>query len=171
MRSAEPGKSILKGIFFTNHTGILFGVTLWFRNASMRILALDVGTKTIGVAVSDELGIAAHGVTTIERTDLNRDLEAIRRLIDEYKPSEVLIGLPYNPDGTVGKKGREIMRFAEEIRKAFSIAIEFWDESFSTVNAERVLLEADLGRKKRKRVIDKMAAVFILEDYLASKRG
>ncbi len=63
------------------------------------------------------------------------------------------------------------MRFAEEIRKAFSIAIEFWDESFSTVNAERVLLEADLGRKKRKRVIDKMAAVFILEDYLASKRG
>ena len=74
----------------------------------MRILALDVGTRTIGVAVSDELWIAAHGVTTIKRSDLRRDLEALRKIIDQYKPSEILVGVPYNYDGTVSKRGEEI---------------------------------------------------------------
>ena len=139
--------------------------------SQMRILALDVGTKTIGVAVSDELGIAAHGVTTIKRKELKRDLEALRKLIDEYKPCEILVGVPYRSDGAVGKSGREILKFAEEIRKAFQISVEFWDESYSTVSAEGLLLEADLSRKKRKKVIDKMAAVFILEEYLEKKRS
>jgi putative Holliday junction resolvase len=136
----------------------------------MRILALDVGTKTIGVAVSDELGISAHGVTTIKRTDLKRDLEALRKIIDEYNPSEILVGVPYNYDGTVSKRGEGILKFAEKIKNAFSLPVEYWDESFSTADAERMLLEADLSRKKRKRVIDKMAAVFILEGYLEKKR-
>ena len=136
----------------------------------MRILALDVGTKTIGVALSDELGIAAHGVTTIKRTDLKRDLEALSKIIDQYKPSEILVGVPYNYDGTVSKRGEEILKFAEKIKIAFSLPIELWDESFSTVDAEKILLEADLSRKKRKKVIDKMAAVFILEGYLDKKR-
>jgi putative Holliday junction resolvase len=136
----------------------------------MRILALDVGTKTIGVAVSDELGIAAHGVTTIKRKDLNHDLEALRKIIDEYNPSEILVGVPYSYDGTVSKRGEGILKFAEKIKNAFSPPVEFWDESFSTVEAERMLLEADLSRKKRKKVIDKMAAVFILESYLDKKR-
>lgn len=135
----------------------------------MRILALDVGTKTIGVAVSDELGIAAHGVTTVKRTELKHDLEALRKIIDEYNPSEILVGIPYNFDGTVSKRGKEILKFAEKLKKAFPTPVEFWDESFSTVRAEEVLLEADLSRKKRKKVIDKMAAVFILEDYLRAK--
>lgn len=137
----------------------------------MRILALDVGTKTIGVAVSDELGIAAHGVTTIKRTELRRDIEALRKIINEYNPSEILVGVPYNIDGTVGKRGQDILKFAEKIKKAFSLPVEFCDESFSTVDAERLLLEADLSRRKRKRVIDKMAAVFILEGYLEKKRS
>jgi putative Holliday junction resolvase len=137
----------------------------------MRILALDVGTKTIGVAVSDELGIAAHGVTTIKRKELKRDLEALRKLIDEYKPSEMLVGVPYHSDGTVSKRGQGILKFAEVLKKTFSIPVEFWDESYSTVSAEEVLLEADLSRRKRKKVIDKMAAVFILEEYLESKRS
>lgn len=136
----------------------------------MRILALDVGTKTIGVAVSDELGIAAHGVTTIKRTELKRDLDALGKIIDEYNPSEILVGIPYNFDGTVSKRGKEILKFAETLKKIFPIPVEFWDESFSTVRAEEVLLEADLSRKKRKKVIDKMAAVFILEGYLEEKR-
>ncbi|MBI2485421.1 MAG: Holliday junction resolvase RuvX [Deltaproteobacteria bacterium] len=136
----------------------------------MRILALDVGTKTIGIAVSDELGIAAHGVTTIRRTESKRDLEALRKIIDDYKPSDILVGVPYNSDGRVGKRGEEILKFGEEIKETFSISVEFWDESFSTVSAEKMLLEADLSRRKRKKIIDKMAAVFILEGYLESKR-
>jgi RNAse H-fold protein YqgF len=139
------------------------------KNPIMRILALDVGTKTIGVAVSDELGIAAHGVTTIRRTEWKRDLETLRKIIDDYNPSEILIGIPYRIDGTVSKRGEEIMKFAEKVKKAFAIPIEFWDESFSTVDAENVLLEADLSRHKRKKVIDKIAAVFILQDYLKAK--
>jgi putative Holliday junction resolvase len=139
--------------------------------SQMRILALDVGTQTIGVAVSDELGIAAHGVTTIKRSELKRDLEALRKLIYEYKPSEILVGIPYHADSTVGKRGREILKFAEEIKKVFPIPVEFWDESFSTASAEQVLLEADLSRRKRKKVIDKMAAVFILEEYLEKRRS
>ncbi|MGH7900628.1 MAG: Holliday junction resolvase RuvX [Thermodesulfobacteriota bacterium] len=137
----------------------------------MRILALDVGTKTIGVAVSDELRIAAHGVSTIKRTDLKRDLEALHKIVDKYKPSEILVGVPYNYDGTVSKRGEEILRFAEKIKATFSLPLEFWDESFSTVSAENILLEADLSRKKRKRVIDKMAAVIILQDYLRSREN
>ena len=80
----------------------------------MRILSLDVGTKTIGIAVSDELGIAAHGVTTIRRTEFKRDLEALRKIIDEYKPAEILVGVPYKDDGTVGKRGEDILKFAEK---------------------------------------------------------
>jgi putative pre-16S rRNA nuclease len=136
----------------------------------MRILALDVGTKTIGVAVSDELGIAAHGVTTIKRVGVKRDVEALRKIINQYHPSEILVGVPYNIDGTVGKRGQDILKFAEKIKKTFSLPVEFWDESFSTVGAEKMLIEADVSRRKRKKVIDKMAAVFILEGYLEKKR-
>jgi putative Holliday junction resolvase len=136
----------------------------------MRILALDVGTKTIGIAISDELEIAAHGVTTIKRTDFKRDLQALRKIIDEYKPSEILVGVPYNSDGTVSKRGQDIIKFAHKIKDTFLIPVEFWDESFSTSSAEQILLEADLSRRKRKRIIDKMAAAFILEGYLESKR-
>lgn len=137
----------------------------------MRILALDVGTKTIGVAISDELGIAAHGVTTIKRVGVKRDIEALGRIINQYNPSEILVGVPYNIDGTVGKRGQDILKFAEKIKKALSLPVEFWDESFSTVDAEKMLIEADLSRRKRKKVIDKMAAVFILEGYLERKRS
>ena len=136
----------------------------------MRILALDVGTKTIGVAVSDELQIAAHGLTTIKRGELAHDIEALCKIVDEYKPSEIVVGVPYRDDGTVGKRGEDILRFAEKVKEMFPVPVEFWDESFSTVKAEEILLEADLSRRKRKKVIDKMAAVFILEGYLESKK-
>jgi putative Holliday junction resolvase len=142
---------------------------VWKKCGDMRILALDVGTKTIGVAVSDELGIAAHGVTSIKRKDLRHDLEALGKIIDEYNPLEILVGVPYNIDGMISKRGKDILKFAKKLKEAFSIPVEFWDESFSTIRAEEVLLEADLSRKKRKKVIDKMAAVFILEEYLEKK--
>ena len=136
----------------------------------MRILALDVGTKTIGVAVSDELEITANGVTTINRKDTEFDVTELGRIIERYKPSELVVGIPYRSDGSVGKRGKEIMRFADVLRKKFGIPVKYWDESYSTADAESFLISADVGRKKRKRVIDKMAAVYILAEYLESKR-
>lgn len=136
----------------------------------MRILALDVGTKTIGVAVSDDLEITSNGVTTIRRKDLEYDIEELGRIIERYAPSEILVGVPYRSDGSVGKRGEEIMRFAETLNKKFGIPVKYWDESYSTADAESFLISADVGRKKRKKVIDKMAAVYILAEYLESRR-
>lgn len=136
----------------------------------MRIIALDVGTKTIGVAVSDELLITANGVATIKRKDIEHDKSELGKIIEHYAPSEILVGIPYMSDGGVGKRGREIMEFADILKDAFGLPVVYWDESFSTADAERFLIGADVGRKKRKRVIDKMAAVYILAEYLESKR-
>ena len=136
----------------------------------MRTLALDVGTKTIGIAVSDELGITANGITTIQRKSLKDDLHELDILIKEYKPGEIIVGVPYQMDGSVSERGQQILNFAEKIREAFSLPIVFWDESFSTVNAEKKLIEGNMSRKKRKKVIDKIAAVFILQEYLETKR-
>ena len=136
----------------------------------MRTLALDVGTKTIGVAVSDELGITANGVTTITRKGLKSDLEELKNIVDEYGPGEIVVGLPYQMDGSLTQRGERIQFLAEKIKAALSLPVEYWDESYSTVNAEKVLIRADVSRKKRKKVIDKMAAVYILQEYLESKR-
>ena len=135
----------------------------------MRILALDVGTKTIGVAVSDELGITANGVKTLKRITAKGDIQELKELVVEFKPAKILIGLPYNSDGSVSKRGEQILKFSKQIENSLSIPIVYWDESFSTVNAEKYLLEANLSRKKRKKVIDKMAAVYILKEYLDSQ--
>lgn len=137
----------------------------------MRTLALDVGTKAIGVAISDEHGITANGLTTIKRKKMKDDLDALSRIIEEHRPSEILIGIPYSIDGAMSVRGKGILNLANILTRTFSLPIELWDESFSTANAEKVLLEANLSRRKRKRVIDKMAAVVILQDYLEQKRN
>ncbi len=135
-----------------------------------RTLALDVGTKTIGVAVSDLLGITANGVTTIIRKDIDSDIAGLAKIVAEYKPGEILVGVPMRADGGVTRRGEEIMKFASLVKEKFGLPVSFWDESYSTKNAERFLIEADVSRKKRKKVIDKMAAVYILAEYLESKR-
>ena len=136
----------------------------------MKTLALDVGTKTIGVAISDELGITANGITTIQRKKHKSDLEELKAIVDEYKPDQIVVGLPYNSDGSLGERGKNIEKFAEKIKKFLKLPMEFWDESFSTVNAENFLIQkGNVGRKKRKKVIDKMAAVVILQEFLNSK--
>lgn len=135
----------------------------------MRILSLDVGTKTIGVAVSDELGITANGITTVKRKNIRSDLKELREIIDQYDPGEIVIGIPYKADGTLSQRGQDILTFSEKVKKSFHKPVVLWDESFSTVKAEKKMLEADLSRKKRKKVIDKMAAVIILQEYLESK--
>ena len=136
----------------------------------MRTLALDVGTKTIGVAVSDEQGTIANGVTTIKRKELKSDLRLIGEFIEKYHPSEILVGIPYNTDGVLSERGKKILKFSNILERAFFLPVRLWDESFSTADAEEVLLAADVSRRKRKKVVDKMAAVLILQSYLETKR-
>ncbi|MGI9535183.1 MAG: Holliday junction resolvase RuvX [Thermodesulfobacteriota bacterium] len=135
----------------------------------MRILALDIGTKTIGVAVSDELQLSSNGVKTIKRQSLRNDLNEIKKILDEYKPVEIVVGLPYREDGSLSKRGRDIEEFSKKIRDKFKLPVVYCDESYSTVFAEKALIEGDVSRKKRKKIIDKMAAVVILQGYLDSK--
>ncbi len=136
---------------------------------SGRTISLDIGTKTIGVAVSDELGITANGVCTIRRENEKKDLAQLRDIVERYSPCEILVGLPYSQDGSLGSRAKSIKRFSERIRDSLGLSVKYWDESFSTKTAEQTLIEAGVGRKKRKTVIDKMAATVILEEYLLSR--
>jgi putative holliday junction resolvase len=137
----------------------------------MRILGLDVGSKTVGVALSDELGWTAQGLTTLKINEEKNvfGFDEIGQLIKEYGVSQVVIGLPKNMNGTIGPRGEASQQYANQIENLFGVPTVLWDERLTTVAAERVLLEADLSRKKRKKVIDKMAAVMILQGYLNSK--
>lgn len=132
----------------------------------MRILGLDVGSKTIGVAVSDPLGFTAQGITTIRRTNREKDLEELKRLCDEYKPEVIVIGLPKNMNGTIGPSGEIIMAFGKLIEEELKVQIKFWDERLTTVAAHKAMLEADLSRNKRKKIVDKVASTYILQGYL-----
>jgi putative holliday junction resolvase len=137
----------------------------------MRILGLDVGTKTVGIALSDELGWTAQGLKTLKINEEKNlfGFDEIGQLIKEYDISKVVIGLPKNMNGSIGPRGEASQRYAQEIEERFSVPTVLWDERLTTMAAERVLLEADVSRKKRKKVIDKMAAVMILQGYLDSK--
>ena len=133
----------------------------------MRIIALDVGDRTIGIAVSDELMFTAQGVETIRRTSLDRDLKRLSELMEQYETNTLLVGLPKNMDGTIGVRCEIVKAFTQEITNVMpETKIIFWDERLSTVAASRSLIAADVSRAKRKKVIDKMAAVFILQGYL-----
>jgi len=136
---------------------------------SGRTVSLDIGTKTIGVAVSDELGITANGVCTISRVNEKKDLAQIRDITERYSPCEILVGIPCNQDGSLGNRAKGIRKFSERIRDSLGLSVKYWDESFSTRTAEQTLIEAGTGRKKRKTVIDKMAATVILQEYLLSR--
>ena len=138
----------------------------------MRALALDIGDKTIGVAASDLLGITAQGVETIRRTSNKDDLKRLGELLTQYEATTFIIGLPKNMDGSEGTRCELVKKFAAKICAAFpDVKQIFWDERLSTVAASRSLIEADLSRKKRKKVIDKMAAVYILQGWLDSIRN
>lgn len=132
----------------------------------MRILGLDVGEKTIGVAISDPLGFTAQGVCTIHRKNINFDIEEIQKYIQSYNCDLVVVGLPKNMNGTIGPQGEKIMTFAKKIEERLNIKIEMWDERLTTVAAHRVMIEGDLSRNKRKKIVDKLAAMYILQGYL-----
>jgi len=130
----------------------------------MRIMGLDYGERTIGVAVSDELLWTAQGLKTIRRS--KNEFKELAEIIQEYAISEIVLGYPKNMNGTSGPRVELTEVFAASLKLEFSLPVVFWDERLSTVAAQRSLLEADLSRSKRKQVIDKMAAVFILQGYL-----
>ena len=133
----------------------------------MRALALDIGDKTVGVAVSDLLGLTAQGVETIRRTSNKDDLQRLGELVAQFEADTFVIGLPKNMDGTEGTRCEVVKKFAAKLGAAFpEVKQIFWDERLSTVAATRNLIAADLSRKKRKKVIDKMAAVYILQGWL-----
>lgn len=135
----------------------------------MRILALDVGDRTIGIAVSDLLLLTAQGVEVIRRKTLEKDLIRLNELIAEYQIDTLVIGLPKNMNGTIGPRGELVQEFGRKLSEEFpSMTIKYWDERLSTVAAEKSLIAADVSRAKRRQVIDKMAAVFILQGYLDS---
>lgn len=134
----------------------------------MRFLGLDVGSERIGVAVSDELGLFAQALTTIERESIAEDLNKINRFVEEWKVQKVVVGLPKRTDGRVGKEAERVLKFSESLQKKLKVPVDTWDERFSTVAATRTLLEANLSRAKRKKVVDKLAATFILQGYLES---
>ena len=134
----------------------------------MRKLALDLGDARIGVAQSDMMGIIANGLETINRTNLQDDLNHIADLVKNNNVDTVVLGLPINMDGTKGERVDKTYAFSEELKKVLpdSVKIDYIDERLTTVSAERVLLQADVSRQKRKTVIDKMAATIILQSYL-----
>ena len=137
----------------------------------MRILALDVGDKRIGVAISDELEISAHALTTITRNDLKKEIRAIQELISEYNVEEIVVGMPVMMNGSVGIQAEKVGRFVDELKRDFRIPIKLFDERLSTRLIEKTLIAADMSREKRKKVIDKLSAVIILQDYLSSRKG
>ncbi|WP_147532446.1 Holliday junction resolvase RuvX [Bacillus marasmi] len=137
----------------------------------MRVMGLDVGTKTVGVAISDELGWTAQGLTTLKINEDEQEFgfEEIEKLIKEHLVDKIVVGLPKNMNGSIGPRGEACQFYASELERLYGVPTVLWDERLTTMAAERVLLEADVSRKKRKKVIDKMAATLILQGYLDSK--
>lgn len=131
---------------------------------------MDVGSKTIGIAISDALGFTAQGLKTIywDEERISSADDELKEIIKEHDIGKAIIGMPKNMNGTIGERGEASQRFAKHIEEVHQIPTILWDERLTTMQAERVLLEADLSRKKRKKVIDKMAAVMILQNYLDS---
>ena len=136
-----------------------------------RIMGLDVGDKTIGVAVSDLMGLKAQGVKTINRVGKKKDIEALKEIIKERQVNKIVSGLPKNMNGTLGPQGEKVIKFCELLEEETGIKIEYWDERLSTVAAERTLIQGNVRRENRKGVIDMVAAVIILQGYLDRQRN
>ncbi|MBV9342077.1 MAG: Holliday junction resolvase RuvX [Acidobacteria bacterium] len=134
-----------------------------------RILGLDVGSKTIGTAVSDPLGITAQGLKTIRRRNKRWDFEQLSGILREYEVSEIVVGYPLRLSGAQGPQSAKIERFADELRKFCGLPVHLWDERLTTRQADRVLREAELSIKRRGQAIDRMAAMLILQSWLDAR--
>ena len=138
-------------------------------NPSGRVIAIDLGARRIGVAVTDGLGLTAQPLQTIPRRGGQRDLDAIAAVVRGQGAERIVVGLPLDPDGEPGRAAKSVEAFVARLRGAVSVPIELIDESFSTVEAEEVLLAADVSRARRREVIDKMAAAVILRRWLDAR--
>jgi len=137
----------------------------------MRILGLDFGSKTVGVAVSDPLGLTAQGVETIHRkaeNKLRQTLARIESLAKEYGAEKIVLGLPKHMNNDIGERAQKALDFKEMLERRTGLEIIMWDERLTTIEAERILIESNVRREERKQYIDKIAAVFILQGYLNS---
>lgn len=134
----------------------------------MRIIGLDIGEKTIGIAICDPLGYTAQGITTIRRKGKKSDIEELKKLCSEYQVEEIIAGLPKNMNGTLGPQSEKISKFCDFIKENIDLPLQYWDERLTTVAANRAMLEADMSRSKRKKIVDKVAATYILQGYLDS---
>lgn len=137
----------------------------------MRILALDVGEKTIGLAVSDPLGLTAQPLTTLRRQSKEKDLAALASLVRQLEVEEVVLGLPRRLNGSLGPEARRVQQLGELLRERLGLPVRYWDERLTTVAAEQALLAADLSRRRRRQTIDQTAACLILQGYLERRRG
>src|SRR5215471_17509266 len=134
-----------------------------------RIMGLDVGSKTIGVAVSDPLGITAQGLDTIRRRNKRQDFEALARLLQKYNVQAIVVGYPLRLSGAEGVQSEKMRQFADELRKRFRLEVYLWDERLTSSQANRILREADLSIRKRGEAVDRMAAVLILQSWMDSR--
>lgn len=131
-----------------------------------RFMGLDVGDRTIGVALSDLLMITAQGLTTIKRTNLKADIQELRKIIDEYNVTKIIVGMPKMMNGTIGIQAEKVISFTEKLKEKINLPMDFQDERLTTALSEKILISADVKRNKRKEVIDKLAAVQILTTYM-----
>lgn len=136
-----------------------------------RVLGIDLGSRRIGVAVSDGLGLTAQPRSTLERKGGMRDMESVRKALTEADADRIVLGLPLDPEGNEGDAARRARDFAEKLRVNLQVPVDLVDESFSTVEAEEVLLAANVSRAKRKQVVDKLAAAVILQRWLDANRA
>ena len=132
----------------------------------MRILGLDMGERRIGVALSDPLGLTAQRLTMLERTESDQDIHALAALASEHGVESIVVGLPLTMQGTVGEQAQQVMNFVEALRQCVSCPVHLWDERLTTVQGTKALLETDTSRRKRKQLIDQIAAQLILQAYL-----
>lgn len=138
--------------------------------AHQRILGLDVGSRRIGIAVSDPLGITAQGLDTLHRKNKKHDLAYLYRLIREYEIREIVVGLPLRLNGAEGAQAIKIHTFAEELSRHFKLPVHLWDERLTSAEANRLLRETDLSIEKRGKAVDRMAAILILQGWMDSHR-
>jgi putative Holliday junction resolvase len=134
-----------------------------------RVLGLDVGSRRIGIAVSDPLGITAQGLETLQRQNKRQDLAALERVIREYEVREIVVGLPLRMSGAEGTQSEKMQVFAEELRKRFRLPVHMWDERLTSAEANRLLRETELSIEKRAKAVDRMAAVLILQGWMQGR--
>ncbi len=134
-----------------------------------RILAIDFGARRIGLAVTDELGMTAQGLPTLHRTNKRNDFDQLRRTIKQYAVGEIVMGLPLRMSGEAGIQAEKVEVFAEELRARFKLPVHLFDERLTSVEANRVLDETEMGDKRRKEVVDQLAAVLILQAFMESR--